>query len=181
MRFHHCAGKVACAAACAMAGRRKKGINEMKKLLVVTIVASVVCGCVSVNKNDGGTNCLRPAIVKDAVYEKYDISDKPVTAKAQALGICGFIIIGDAEATHWADNVEGSSRFMRTTTMAKNNAYSKACEENKCDSIVAARYSITRKNYFVFDQVVATVTGYPAKLTGIEVISAPTPACSAKK
>ena len=40
---------------------------------------------------------------------------------------------------------------------------------------------ITRKNYFVFDQVVATVTGYPAKLTGIEVISAPTPACSAKK
>ena len=153
----------------------------MKKLLAVAIVASVACGCVSVNKNDGGTNCLKPAVVKDAVYEKYDISDKPVTAKAQALGICGFIIIGDAEATHWADNVEGSSRFMRTTTMAKNNAYSKACEENKCDSIVAARYSITRKNYFVFDQVAATVTGYPAKLTGIEVISAPTPDCPAQK
>lgn len=161
--------------------KKQKRKREMKKLLAVAIVASVVCGCVSVNKNDGGTNCLKPAVVKDAVYEKYDISDKPVTAKAQALGICGFIIIGDAEATHWADNVEGSSRFMRTTTMAKNNAYSKACDENKCDSIVAARYSITRKNYFVFDQVAATVTGYPAKLTGIEVIPASTPACPAKK
>ncbi|MBQ8126301.1 MAG: hypothetical protein IJ173_10570 [Kiritimatiellae bacterium] len=153
----------------------------MKKLVAVAMIAAVACGCVSVNKNDGGTVCLKPAVVKDAVYEKYTISDKAVTAKAQAVGICGFIVIGDAEATHWADNVDGTARFMSTPAMAKNNAYSKACEENKCDSLVAARYSVTRKNYFVFDQATATVTGYPAKLDGIEVLPAPVPACPAQK
>ena len=144
----------------------------MKKLMAVAMIAAVACGCVSVNKNDGGTACLKPAVVKDAVYEKYTISDKEVTANAQAVGIFGFIIIGDAEATHWADNVDGTSVFMSTAAMAKNNAYSKACEENKCDSLVAARYTVTRKNYFVFDQASATVTGYPAKLDGIEVLPA---------
>lgn len=154
----------------------------MKKLMMAAMIVAVACGCVSVNKNDGGTKCLTPAVVKDTVYEKYSISDKPVTAKAQAIGIMGFIVIGDAEATHWADNVEGATRFMNTPAMAKNNAYSKACEENGCDSIVAARYSVTRKNYFVFDQASATVTGYPAKLTGIEVLPAPAaPCCPEKK
>jgi hypothetical protein len=149
----------------------------MKKLMMAAVIAAIACGCVSVNKNDGGTKCLTPAVVKDTVYEKYSISDKPVTANAQAVGILGFIIIGDAEATHWADNVAGEARFRTTVGMAKNNAYSKACEANNCDSIVAARYSVTRKNFFVFDQASATVTGYPAKLTGIEVLPAPVPPC----
>lgn len=153
----------------------------MKKLLGLAALAMVASGCVSVNKNDGGEACLKPTIVKDAVYEKYDIGTTPVTSKGAAVGILGFIIIGDAEATHWADDVEMRSRMRNTIEVARNNAYSKACEQNGCDSIVGARYNIKRTNYFVYDQVLAEITGYPAKMTGIEVIKAPMPACPAKQ
>ena len=153
----------------------------MKKLLAVALVATVACGCVCVNKSDGGTACLRPTILKDAVHEKYTISETPVTAKATAVTILGFITIGDPEVTHWSDNVDGNVYFFGAAGIAKNAAYSKACEENNCDSIVSARYTITRTNFFFYDQAVAELTGYPAKFAGIEVLPPPVPGCPAQK
>lgn len=145
----------------------------MKKLMAVAFVAAVACGCVSVHKNDGGDACLKPRILKDAVHEKYAISETPVTAKATAVGICGFIIVGDPDVTHVADNVEGGPRFLGSAAVAKNGAYSKACEEAKCDSLVGTRYTVKRTNYVVYDQSTVEVTGYPAKLEGVELVPAP--------
>lgn len=116
------------------------------------------------------------------MHEKYTISDKPVTAKATAVGILGFIIVGDPDVDHWADNVDGgNARFLGSAAVAKNGAYAKACNENNCDSLVSARYKVKRTNYIVYDQSVAEVTGYPAKLEGIEVLPAPMPPCPMQK
>ena len=153
----------------------------MNKLITVAMVAAIACGCVSVHKNDGGTDTLRPKVVKDAVYEKYTIGETPVKAKATAVGICGFIIVGDPDVTHVADDVDSNVRYFGSAAVAKNGAYSKACEENDCDAIVGARYKVKRTNYVVYDQSVVEITGYPAKLEGVELLKAPKACCAEEK
>ena len=37
----------------------------MKKLMMAAALAALACGCVTVNKNDGGDACLKPKICKD--------------------------------------------------------------------------------------------------------------------
>lgn len=150
----------------------------MNKTIAAALVATAMCGCITVNKNDGGEACLRPPTIKDVVHEKYSVGDSPVTATANAMGICGFIIIGDPEVTHWADATDDVRLpFKSSAAVAKNGAYSKACEQNGCDALVGTRYTVKKTSYVVFDKAVATVTGYPAKLEGVELIKAPCGKC----
>ena len=149
----------------------------MKKLMMAAAVAALACGCVTVNKNDGGDACLKPKICKDCVHEKYTVSEQPVTAKCTVIGICGLFTIGDPEVTHFSDQTPNAIAF-GSLGKAKNGAYSKAGDAAKCDSIVGARYTATKTNYFVYDTSVVEITGYPAKLTGVELIPAP---CCCKK
>ena len=115
----------------------------MKKLMMAAALAALACGCVTVNKNDGGDACLKPKICKDCVHEKYTVAQQPVTAKSTAIGICGLFVIGDPEVTHFSDQT--CDRFLfGSAGAAKNGAYSKACDAAKCDSIVGARYTLTR-------------------------------------
>ena len=56
---------------------------------------------------------------------------------------------------------------------AKNGAYANACDAGKCDQLVGTRYKITTEDYFVYAKCKAEVTGYPAKVTGVEVVTPP--------
>lgn len=147
----------------------------MKNLVIAAAIAAIAIGCVTVNKNDGGNDCLRPKVCKDCVHEKYAVADKPVTAKCTTVGICGLFVIGDPEVTHFSDQTPDRIAF-GSLGRAKNGAYSKACEAAKCDSIVGARYTAKKTNYFVYDVSTVELTGYPATLTGVEVV----PGCCKK-
>ena len=155
----------------------------MKKLMMAAALAALACGCVTVNKNDGGDACLKPKICKDCVHEKYTVAQQPVTATCTVIGICGLFTIGDPEVTHISDQAPCEKVPFGATPKAKNGAYSKACDAAKCDSIVGTRYTVTRQDYFVYETVTAEISGYPAKLTGVELISAPCcckPGCDKK-
>ena len=152
----------------------------MKKLIMTAALAAIACGCITVNKNDGGDACLKPRICKDAVHEKYSVSDKPVTVKATAIGIMKLFVIGDPEATHFSDQTPDRFAF-GSVAVAKNAAYSKACDAAKCDSIVGARYTVKRTNYFVYDTTTVELTGYPAKLVGVELAPCCKKACPMAK
>lgn len=152
----------------------------MKKLIMTAALAAVTCGCISVHKNDGGDACLKPRICKDAVHEKYSVADKPITVKATAIGIMKLFVIRDPEATHIADQTPDRFAF-GSVPAAKNAAYAKACEQAKCDSIVGARYKVTNTNYFVYDTTTVELTGYPAKLVGVELAPCCKKACPAAK
>lgn len=54
-----------------------------------------------------------------------------------------------------------------------------ACDAAKCDQVVGARYKVTTEDYFVFKKINAEITGYPASLTGVELIENKTP-CACK-
>ena len=147
----------------------------MKKLMFGTMLAVVSAGCVSNFKNDGGDADLRPAIVRDIAYEKYTIAEKTITSVDQRFGllfpfgwITGEPFVFGGIAGHFADNVDQGWSPYRTARMAKNGAYAAACEAAKCDSIVGTRYDVVYKNYIFWDEATVTVTGHPAKFTGVE-------------
>lgn len=149
----------------------------MNKIIVGIVIAAVACGCVSVNQNDGGNACRRPCIAKDIVHEKFTVSDKTVSAEDNLNCLFGLICWGST-ATHIADAVCGQNTFVpNALDKAKNGAYANACDAAKCDQIVGAKYKITTKDYFVFKQLKAEITGYPASLTGVELIENKTPCC----
>ena len=85
----------------------------MKKMMLGIALVAVATGCVSKYRNDGGDANLRPTIVRDVAYEKYDISDRAVSSVDQRIGIAipvlslftGRIIVGGL-AGHFADNVD---------------------------------------------------------------------------
>lgn len=144
----------------------------MKKIIVASALAALACGCITVNKNDGGNSCLKPAVVKDKVHIKYELGKDRVNATDQIFCLFGWISWGST-ATHIADHGECSpGLFPSPQVKAKNGAYANACEAANCDSIAAARYTVTTDDYFVFKKVKAEVSGYPAKAVGVELIDA---------
>ena len=154
----------------------------MKKLIMTAAVAAIACGCITVNKNDGGESDLRMKICKDVIHEKVSVGDKQVAAEDKLHCLFGLICWGST-ATHDADLAEGSGESkkifgfmappMGPIQKAKNGAYANACDAAQCDQLVATRYKVTGKDYFVYKQYKAEVTGYPAKVTGVEVVTPP--------
>ena len=145
----------------------------MKKLMAAALVAAVACGCVTVNKNDGGESNMRAKVIKDVVHEKYTVADKTVTASDEIQCLFGFICWGSS-ATHIADTTDELIPF-GMVPKAKNGAYANACDAAGCDQLVATRYKVTTTDYFVYATCKAEVTGYPASVSGVEVL----PPCAA--
>ena len=150
----------------------------MKRIIIGAAIAALACGCISVRQNDGGNACRKPCIAKDIVHEKFTVSDKTVSAKDKINCLFGFICWGSS-ATHIADAVCGQGPFMNAVARAKNGAYANACDAAKCDQVVGAKYKVTTEDYFVFKKIDAEITGYPASLTGVELIENKTP-CACK-
>ena len=154
----------------------------MKKLMLTAAVAAIACGCITNHKNVGGDACLKPAIAKDVVHEKYSVEQTPVTAAESInyINLLYFNIAWGGTATHFADNAPiGDVLWSGLTPQqkAQNGAFANACDQAKCDNIVGARYKYTDENYFIYGKVTCEATGYPAKLTGVELIENKTPCC----
>ena len=152
----------------------------MKKTMLCAVIAAIACGCVSVNQNDGGNACRRPCIAKDIVHEKFTVAAQTVSAQDQLNCLFGFICWGST-ATHIADAVCGQGPFLNAAAKAKNGAYANACDAAKCDQVVGAKYKVTTEDYFVFKKVTAEITGYPATLSGVELIENKAPCSCCKK
>lgn len=147
-------------------------MKTMKKPMMTVLLGVMAAGCITNYKNDGGDANLRPAIVRDIAYEKYDISEKPVTFTEQKVGVLPFgawnwFTVGGV-AKHLADDVENGIYLQETIRLAKNGAFAGACERAGCDTLVGTRYDIVYKWYYLWNEASVTVTGYPAKLTGVE-------------
>lgn len=150
----------------------------MKKLMMVAALAALATGCITVHKNDGGDDFLKPAIAKDIVHEKYEVGTTPVTA-TESLSVLFNLIAWGQTSTHIAD--EAPYHFFDKIGQVKNGAYANACDQAKCDSIVGTRYNVRVENYFVFKKITCEISGYPAKITGVELIENKMPACPFKK
>ena len=151
----------------------------MKKMMMGVVLAAVATGCVSVRQNDGGEECMKQRIVKDAIHEKIAVENKLVEAEDEIQCLFGFICWGST-AKHIADVTP--DRPFGMVAKAKNGAYAKACDAAQADQIVGTHYKVTTEDYFVYAKCKAQIKGYPAKITGVEVIEDKDPAraCAAK-
>ena len=143
----------------------------MKKLIMTAALAAIACGCITVNKNDGGESNMKMKVCKDVIHEKLSVSNNKVTAQDQIHCLFGFICWGSS-ATHIADQTNDLFA-LGMQVKAKNGAYANACDSAKCDQLVGTRYKITTEDYFVYAKCKAEVSGYPAKLEGVEVFTPP--------
>lgn len=150
----------------------------MKKTMMAVALLAAASGCITVNKNDGGDACLAPKISKDIVHEKYEVGTTPVTA-TESLNVLFGLIAWGKTATHTAD--AAPFVWFDKVGEVRNGAYANACDQAKCDSIVGTRYNVRVENYFVFKKLTCEITGYPAKLTGVELIENKEPCPCAKK
>ncbi len=148
-------------------------------IAAVAVTAVTVTGCISTNTSDSGNMTLNPRVTGplDEYRPTYKVDEKNTVAGKSKLHWClGFIwgANGFADFADAASEDEGIlSKFLPSVKgMAAKAAYYNACEENKCDAIVAGRYTIKKKDYFVYAQYDTTFYGYPATQTGIETIKA---------
>ena len=152
----------------------------MKKLMFV-VVAAALTGCVSVHKNDGGNEIVHPDIfTKDAVQLTYSLDQTPVTATETIhwlnIGIIPFTFTWGGTADHVADFAPTGMKLPffgpSLTDIAKGGAYAKACAASGADSVVATRYRVENKSYFVYGKATAEIKGLPAKISKVELTDA---------
>lgn len=140
----------------------------MKKIVPMIALAAFAVGCQSYQYNKGGDAYLRPTIVRDVAYEKFEISNKPIEVTVHATYLFGRVRLGSSY-DKFAENVDNNGFFGTSATAeVRNQAYVMACTESKCDSIVGAQYEIKQENYLLWNNVTVKLKGYPAKLTGVE-------------
>ena len=170
----------------------------MRRMMNVALLASVVftfVGCISVHNNKGASDNMPAAIAKPAYYQVItELGKEPVSASVTGHNVLKIIKWGMPST--FADNGDfGAAGATAGPSLpiplplplpiAGGDAYAKfkqsavyiACRDNNCDSLLDARYAITTKDYFVYEQVTCKVTGIPVKITGYKQIEAPAKCC----
>jgi len=157
--------------------KNKRKDSQMNKLMMIGVAASVLglTGCITSAKNDGGEACLTPKIEKDIVHEKYSVEKNTITAAESLtyLSYGPFCFAWGGSATHVSSRAPvGEVKWYGLTPQQKalNGAFANACDQAGCDTLVGARYSYKDENYIFFGKVTCEASGYPAKLTGVELI-----------
>lgn len=149
----------------------------MNKILILGLIAAAMglTGCITAAKNDGGDACLMPKVEKDIVHEKYSVEKNTITASESLTYIKFglFCISWGGSATHVSSRAPvGTVAWTGLTPSQKalNGAFANACDQAGCDNLVGARYNYKDENYLIFGKVTCEAVGYPAKLTGVELI-----------
>ena len=138
-------------------------------------------GCVQINSSDSGSMNIAPKTVGpvDNYRPLYKVDEsRKVSAESSVNNLFWIFTWGSDNAV--ADNAVISSGagpflarlfpFLAAKETAAKAAFYKACQNARCDSIVAARYEITTTDYLVFKKVSVQLSGFPATLTGVEAV-----------
>ncbi len=157
----------------------------MKRIAVAAFavfVSTVMVGCVQINSSDSGSMNIPPMTVGpvDDYRPLYQIDcSRKVKASSNIKNLFWIFTWGSDNV--YADNASifpGGSilgrifPFMVAKETAAKAAFYKACKEAQCDSIIAARYEITFKDYFFYRKMIVEISGFPAKITGVETVKA---------
>ncbi len=154
----------------------------MKKASLLTalaICALALTGCISTNTSDAGNLTLNPQTTGplDQYRPLYKVDEKNTVSGNAKLHWCLGFTWGANGYADYANTVGEDDGFLAkflpsTKDKATKAAFYNACEANQCDSVVASRYTIKTKDYFVYANYDVTITGYPATQIGLETVEA---------
>ncbi len=155
------------------------------KMLVSAVLGiaalAVMTGCTSVNTSDAGSMNVYPQTIGpvDAYRPLYKVDEKvKVNGSAKVNVLFGIFAWGDTST--FADNAsifDQHSPFAflvswipNAQNIAAKAAFYNACKKAQCDAVVASRYEIKTDDYWVFKRLDVKVSGFPATMTGVEVV-----------
>lgn len=162
-------------------------MKKIMVLLVAVLTATLFTACSTTNTSDAGTMNLYPDLYKPAkAYRpKYnvDLTNK-ITGTANVHVLFGIFVWGESKfadnASIFADDSAFSwlySIFPSAKNISAKAAFYKACAAYKqpktqkpADAIIAARYEVVTKDYFVYQNLNTKVTGYPAVMEGLDEV-----------
>ena len=158
----------------------------MKTYLLCTfaiIASAVMTGCVEIHSSDSGSVNIPPMTVGpvDDYLPLYQIdSTKKIKASSNVKNLFWLFTWGsdnafadNATIFHGGENILGKIfPFLIAKQTAAKAAFYKACKEAGCDSVVAARYEITFDDYLIYKKMTVEISGFPAKLCGVETVKA---------
>ena len=145
----------------------------MKKSLLLAgaavAAAFVMTGCMSTHTNDAA-NGAKVDVTKTFTAD-VTVGQKAVSGEATVHNVLGLFTFGVSE---FADDA-----FVSTTgpvlqlavspvDAAKQGAAYKACAAAKADTILAAKYKLEIKDFFVYKCVNCKVTGFPGTVKGVK-------------
>ena len=154
----------------------------MKKFLILAafVAAAVLASaCSVVQTNDGANEASYQ--VRKAVYDpviKHE--NRKVIGAAKWNCLFGIFTWGLGS---YAERTDLNDPFLTLETSVKKAAVYDACKRNDCDIILATKYELTKKNYFLFRSVSCIVTGFPGTITGLERVdlnAVPSGCCGGK-
>ena len=145
----------------------------MKKslmLVAVCAIAFIVTGCMSTHTNDATAvakvNVITKKFEADVVAGK-----KAVQGTATIHNVFGIFTWGVSKFADDAFVTTSALPFqlcVPPTTVVKQAATYNACTANKADFILAAKYKMDIKDFFVYKQIKCDVTGYPDTIKGVK-------------
>ena len=141
----------------------------MGAMLLGGVLALFGTGCSSFETNRGG-NQVEVTMAAKAVPE-IEAGKDAVTGHAQVNCLFGVFTWGvDHQAVGVNYGAAGGGLFASPADLARNGAAYQACNAAQADLLLAPRYNLTVKDYFVFKIVDCEVKGYPGVLKSIKIV-----------
>lgn len=139
----------------------------MKNLfLLATVSSAALFGCATTNISQPSSPIT--SIVQAPLKADIKVGQK-ITGEAKSTQIFGIFNIGPSK---FADGVDygtgGQLSLFDSFAPVKAAAAYEATTNSSSDVIVAPRYTIETKNYFIFKTTTATVNGFKGTLSKIE-------------
>lgn len=149
----------------------------MKKLMMAAIgmvACSMVTGCISSAVSKGGTYANLPDPKPDEYMIHWENENQKVQTDATVFTVLKLFEGGDSAP--WMLRDQESRNFFgvrnySAESKARNAALYKACQQSKCDAIIGAMYEVETKDYIIYSESKCKVTGWPARITGIEKVA----------
>lgn len=144
----------------------------MKKIIMMIVAVGVLTtvgtGCTSFETNRAGDQVK---VHMDVQAEpEIEAGNKMIEGSATVNCLFGIFTWGtDHQAVGIDYGGSASGFFTGASDVAKNGAAYSACTGANADLLLAARYNLTVKDYFVFKTVECQVKGYPGILKSVKI------------
>lgn len=145
-------------------------MNKIFMMITVVVLGIVSTGCTSFETNRVGEQVKVDMAVK--VEPEIEAGKQMVEGNATVNCLFGLFTWGvDSQAlgVNYTNNGISGGLFTSSADIAKNGAAYNACTDAKADLLLAPRYNLTVKDYFVFKTVKCQVKGYPGVLKSIKI------------
>ena len=154
-------------------------MNKLMMVAIGMVACSMVTGCWTGAVSKGGTYAALPDPKPDEYEIHWKHENKRVSVSAT---VCDgwFGIFGKSDKAPWMlRDKENALTFgpiilnnYSTRDKARNAALYNACKQEDCDALIGAMYEVNVDEYGpFFKKATCTVTGWPAKITGVENVA----------